>query len=134
MPVQLQIDVYTIVAGTTPEPFTWTIEDSNGIPLDLSVTGLFPVDTVTFEYRVSGGALVTRAGDQLSLAAGIIGWTPIAADFATPGFLEGSLYYYSGPDRRDGAQVQIKIVRAQGSVPGVGPPASFDGIIDGGSL
>lgn len=108
---------YEFAAGTSPEPLTWTVEDSSGAPLDLSNAGAFPVDSVTVEYRVNGGPTVTVAGQTVNLAGGIIGWTPGPTPFAAPGVLEGTAYYHSGADRRDGARLFMVISRPLGSTP-----------------
>lgn len=85
------LGVYTV--GEVPPPISYSFLDSDGNALD---TDAFAADDATFTYRRSRSTTETERAAVLAPATGVVTWTPVAADFATPGVFYGKFFIDNG--------------------------------------
>lgn len=114
----MQIEHYRIAQGSAPGTFIFVTEDEEtGEVIDWTADPDFPVDAVKFEWKLNGtgGGLLDCDLSASGLGIGQIAWTSTPTQFVDPGILEGTLYCYSGSDRRPAAMVEVVVFAPLGA-------------------
>ncbi len=114
----MKTQVYSYAAGTVPETLRWQVRDKDtDQPIDFDDED-FPVDTVEFVYtlRRAGVYGEQKVKEGVKQSGGEMDWTPDLDDFAEDGVIEGTAYYLSGGERREGALVFIDVFVPPGGI------------------